>query len=695
MGNWESQVSSVPAGQLGSFVQGHLRPPEDCLWRVAQTLAAVRAALLEGDTFPVVRGVATGGSYGRGTVLKGHSDGTLVLFLDHLARFQDQKTIQKELLTIIEGQLKARLCARGLTEGCEILAVGGGLAIEVLAGPQTVSFEVLLAFDALGFGENPSPWVYRDLKRSMDETAACPGEFAVCFTELQERFFGEYPRKLKDLMLLMKCWYQQCQKRWGAPSSRPPYALELLAAYAWEQGCGAPDFDLAQGLRAVLRLIQQQHQLCVYWTVNYDFEDETVRSVLLHQLGSQSPGHRPTGASCPSRSGDPQEPKLGGQLPGGGSADRFSSPGIRRPVILDPVDPTNDVSGHIPWPRLKEEAELWLSSPKLGGEAPGHSWNVLPAPLFMTPGHLLDKFIKDFLQPSKDVLDQLGSAVDDICTFLQNDCFRHTATKVQRVVQGGSAAKGTALKNGSDADLVVFPSTIRSYASQRKERCRIIREIRKQLEAWQQEKKFEVTFKISKWKAPRVLSFSLKSKNVSESMDFNVLPAFDALGQLPSGSRPRPEVYAELMDLYSSSDLPGGEFSACFTELQRDFIHCRPAKLKGLIRLVKHWYAQCERKTTLKGSLPPKYALELLTVHAWEQGSGAETFGTAQGFRTVLELVTKYQQLCIFWTVNYDFEDEAMRAFLLTQIQKPRCPPVSADRSLRRSRSDLILSPGP
>uniref|UniRef100_A0A8D2D3K3 2'-5' oligoadenylate synthase n=1 Tax=Sciurus vulgaris TaxID=55149 RepID=A0A8D2D3K3_SCIVU len=633
MGNWESQVSSVPAGQLGSFVQSHLRPPEDCQRRVAQTLAAVRAALLEGDSFPVVRGVATGGSYGRGTVLKGRSDGTLVLFLDHLARFQDQKTIQKELLTIIEGQLKARLCARGLTEGCEILR--GGLAIEVLAGPQTVSFEVLLAFNALGFGENPSPWVYRDLKRSMDETAACPGEFAVCFTELQESFFGEFPRKLKDLVLLMKCWFQQCQKRWGAPASRPPYALELLAAYAWEQGCGAPDFDLAQGLRAVLRLILQQHQLCVYWTVNYDFEDEAVRSVLLHQLGSQ------------------------------------------RPVVLDPVDPTNDVSGHIPWPRLKEEAELWLSSPKLGGEAPGHSWNVLPAPLFMTPGHLLDKFIKDFLQPSKGFQDQLGSAVDDICTFLKNDCFQHTATQVQRVVQGGSAAKGTALKNGSDADLILFPSTIRSYASQRDERCRIIREIRKQLEAWQQEKKFEVTFKISKWKVPRVLSFSLKSKNVNESVDFNVLPAFDALGQLPSGSRPRPEVYAELIDLYSSSDLPGGEFSASFTELQRDFIHSRPAKLKGLIRLVKHWYAQCERKMTSKGSLPPKYALELLTVYAWEQGSGAESFGTAQGFRTVLELVTKYQQLCIFWTVNYDFEDEAMRAFLLTQIQKPR--PVILD----------------
>lgn len=85
-------------------------------------------------------------------------------------------------------------------------------------------------------------------------------------------------------------------------------------------------------------------------------------------------------------------------------------------------------------------------------------------------------------------------------------------------------------------------------------------------------------------------------------------------------------------------------------------------------------FPQCERKLKQKGSLPPKYALELLTIYSWEQGSGAENFDTAEGFRTVLELITKYQQLCVFWTVNYSFEDETVRNFLLTQIQRTRCP---------------------
>ena len=85
-------------------------------------------------------------------------------------------------------------------------------------------------------------------------------------------------------------------------------------------------------------------------------------------------------------------------------------------------------------------------------------------------------------------------------------------------------------------------------------------------------------------------------------------------------------------------------------------------------------FPQCESKLKQKGSLPPKYALELLTIYAWEKGSGAQDFDTAEGFRTVLELVIQYQHLCVFWTVNYSFDDEILRNFLLTQIQRTRCP---------------------
>ncbi|XP_032954015.1 2'-5'-oligoadenylate synthase 2 [Rhinolophus ferrumequinum] len=631
MGNWA--LVSMPTQELDAFIQKSLRPFEDCQKQIDKAVDTICAALHEAEEQLLVTDVAKGGSYGWETVLKGDSDGTLVIFVSNLGTFKDQKKIQHEVLCKICNWLKHCQLERKLAAKMEILTSSGGLFIQLSTRWQSVTFKVLPAFDALGLSEKPSPCTYRELKRSLDMTKANPGEFSVCFTKLQQNFFNNRPRKLKDLILLVKHWYQLCQEKLSARPLLSSYALELLTVYAWEQGCGAEDFEIVEGIRTVLGLIKQQTHLCVYWTVNYNFEDETVRNILLSQIRSP------------------------------------------RPVILDPTDPTNNVSkDNTCWQLLKQEAEVWLL---YLNESPGPSWNVLPTSLQETPGHRLDKFIKDFLQPSEDFLSRIQKAVDIICRFLKENCFRHSTTKVQKAVKGGSAGKGTTLRTGSDADLVVFTTSLKSYTSQNTERCDIIKEIRKQLEACQQQEKFEVKFEISKWKAPRVLSFSLKSKEFNESVDFDVLPAFNALDKWKPGSTPSPKVYTDLISLYKSSDVMGGEFSTCFTELQRDFVISRPTKLKDLIRLVKHWYKQCEKKLKKKGSLPPKYALELLTIYAWEQGSGQLDFDTAEGFRTVLELIRQHRQLCIFWTVNYNFEEAVVRNFLLTQLQKTR--PVILD----------------
>ncbi|KAF3812359.1 hypothetical protein GH733_019661 [Mirounga leonina] len=71
------------------------------------------------------------------------------------------------------------------------------------------------------------------------------------------------------------------------------------------------------------------------------------------------------------------------------------------------------------------------------------------------------------------------------------------------------------------------------------------------------------------------------------------------------------------------------------------------------------------------------YALELLTVYAWEHGSKQTEFSTAQGFQTVLRLVLNYQQLCIYWTKYYNFENPIIGQYLKRQLAKPR--PVILD----------------
>ena len=70
-------------------------------------------------------------------------------------------------------------------------------------------------------------------------------------------------------------------------------------------------------------------------------------------------------------------------------------------------------------------------------------------------------------------------------------------------------------------------------------------------------------------------------------------------GQLVPGYRPPAQVYVDLIHSYNHA----GEYSTCFTELQRDFVISRPTKLKSLIRLVKHWYRQVRRED---GAAPPR-----------------------------------------------------------------------------------------
>ncbi|XP_061024873.1 2'-5'-oligoadenylate synthase 1-like isoform X3 [Eubalaena glacialis] len=221
-----------------------------------------------------------------------------------------------------------------------------------------------------------------------------------------------------------------------------------------------------------------------------------------------------------------------------------------------------------------------------------------------TRANQLDKFIEDRLLPDKDFRTQVNEAIHIICSFLKERCFQSAPypVRVSKVVKGGSSGKGTTLKGLSDADLVIFVTSLTSFREQLQHRRRFIEEIRKQLEACQREEIFEVVFEVQKRqrKKPRALSFVLRSPRLLQGVKFDVLPAFDALcehsqsqGQLTKGYRPDPKVYVQLIQECESLGREG-EFSPCFTELQRAFLKERPTKLKSLIRLVKHWYQMDE-----------------------------------------------------------------------------------------------------
>uniref|UniRef100_A0A8C2MBD8 2'-5'-oligoadenylate synthetase 1 domain-containing protein n=1 Tax=Cricetulus griseus TaxID=10029 RepID=A0A8C2MBD8_CRIGR len=265
----------------------------------------------------------------------------------------------------------------------------------------------------------------------------------------------------------------------------------------------------------------------------------------------------------------------------------------------------------------------------------------------------LDKFIEVNLLPSTSFRTEVKAAINTISAFLKERCFRGAAhpVRVSKLVKGGSLDKGSTL------DLVVFLNNLTSFEDQLKRRGEFIQEIKKH----------------SFWPNPWALSFKLSSFQHQQEVEFDVLPAYNVLVNLTQ-AEPHPQIYADLIRECTSKKMEG-EFSTSFTELQRNFLKRHPPKLKSLIRLVKHWYQLCKEK--LGKPLPPQYALELLTVYAWERGSGFTEFNTAQGFRTVLELVTNYRQLRIYWTVYYDFRYEYVSNYLHNQLSRPR--PVILD----------------
>uniref|UniRef100_A0A8D0L1L9 2'-5' oligoadenylate synthase n=1 Tax=Sphenodon punctatus TaxID=8508 RepID=A0A8D0L1L9_SPHPU len=297
--------------------------------------------------------------------------------------------------------------------------------------------------------------------------------------------------------------------------------------------------------------------------------------------------------------------------------------------------------------------------------------------LYQVSADSLDTWIALQLQPTEEFLQQVREAVRRVCDFLKEKC--SLDAKVVKTVKAGSAVKGTALEDNSDADVVLFLSCFSSFQDQKLLRESMIESIKMNLNKHWQSLAYNINILPPKRNngPPRALTLTIQSKQKYMSIEVDILPAYDALGQVTADTRPPPEVYVGLIRAKGEA----GEFATCFTELQRNFVKRCPTKLKNLLRLVKHWYKEVKeklRKHDSATSLPPKYALELLTIYAWESGTQeADKFSTAAGFCTVMRLLIQYQELCIYWTKYYDLEHPEIGAYVKQQLKGQR--PVILD----------------
>lgn len=83
-------------------------------------------------------------------MLRGNSDGTIVIFVSDLEQFQDQKKKQDKILSKIWQCLKDCQLKMKLPTKMEVQRFHGGLTLQLSTKWQSITFEVLPAYNALG-----------------------------------------------------------------------------------------------------------------------------------------------------------------------------------------------------------------------------------------------------------------------------------------------------------------------------------------------------------------------------------------------------------------------------------------------------------------------------------------------------------------------------------------------------------------
>uniref|UniRef100_A0A2K5PJC9 2'-5'-oligoadenylate synthetase 1 domain-containing protein n=1 Tax=Cebus imitator TaxID=2715852 RepID=A0A2K5PJC9_CEBIM len=97
-------VYRTRAAALDGFVASRLQPRKKFVEKTRRALGDLAAALRErggrpGAAAPRVLKTGKGGSFGRGTALKGGCDSELVIFLDCFKSYEDQRTLRAEILS--------------------------------------------------------------------------------------------------------------------------------------------------------------------------------------------------------------------------------------------------------------------------------------------------------------------------------------------------------------------------------------------------------------------------------------------------------------------------------------------------------------------------------------------------------------------------------------------------------------------
>ncbi|CAH3113461.1 unnamed protein product, partial [Porites lobata] len=243
-------------------------------------------------------------------------------------------------------------------------------------------------------------------------------------------------------------------------------------------------------------------------------------------------------------------------------------------------------------------------------------------------------FIHDELQPDKGFDRLYDKAIDSLYKKLRR-VLPNTFYGIHDFIEGGSIAKGTALKNNSDLDCVMVTKNIKDASQLRAKLPDVLCDLENRLGSridlkwkltFEKETPFSLQFNVSRFSHPK------------ETIQVDLLPTFEANVE---GEK----FYKEML---SDTKENWPYYSAALVKIQTDFVRELPANVKDLIRLVKYWHKTFISQTGGEHLLP-YFLLELLTIHAWENANRPEEFDMRIGFKAVMEVLQNNRSLHVSW----------------------------------------------
>ncbi|XP_007106069.1 2'-5'-oligoadenylate synthase-like protein isoform X3 [Physeter macrocephalus] len=218
---------------------------------------------------------------------------------------------------------------------------------------------------------------------------------------------------------------------------------------------------------------------------------------------------------------------------------------------------------------------------------------AVPPELFVTPASRLNSFVAHCLHPSQKWKKEVLKTVQTVEQFLREQSFQgeHWLDQklwVLKVVKVGSFGNGTVLRDSSEVELVMLLRGFHSFQEEARHHDDVLSLLCEKLSHCQDLLSLQLQDLRLVQGVPSAVAFTIQTWETAEPITVTIVPAYSVLGPCVPNSYPSPEVYVNLIKACGSP----GHFSPSFSELQRNFVKHRPAKLKSLLRLVKHWYLE-------------------------------------------------------------------------------------------------------